>query len=143
VERLSSTVRVELGRFGAAGDLAGVVERWPDAVGAGIAANAWPARTARDGTLIVHTADSIWAFELTHRGAEIAARLCVPAVKFVPGPLAGEALPTPTPRPVEPSADDRRAAHELAAQIDDENLRKTVEKAIALGLSSSRDRRPL
>ena len=39
------------------------VAAWPSAVGEEIARNAWPARFARDGTLIVNTRDSVWAFE--------------------------------------------------------------------------------
>ena len=61
---------------------------WQAAVGDEIARNAWPARFQRDGTLIVHTKDAIWGFELGHRAAEIAERLPgKPALKFVPGPL--------------------------------------------------------
>jgi hypothetical protein len=143
MERLSDTVRVELGRFGAAGDLAAVVERWPDAVGEAIARNAWPSRIARDGTLHVNTADSVWAFELSHRGLEIAARLGVSGVRFVPGPLASADRPDPPPACVEPSEDDLRQAATIAAAIADENLRKTVEKAVGLSMASGRHRRLL
>ena len=44
---------------------------WEAAVGPEIARNAWPARFQRDGTLIVHTKDAIWGFELGQRAAEI------------------------------------------------------------------------
>ena len=76
--------------------LAELVERWPKVAGPGIARNAWPARIARDGTLHVATADSVWAFELGHRAAEI------------------------------------------AASVEDENLRKSVQKAVSLGLARGR-----
>src|SRR3954468_18363473 len=85
------------------------VAAWPAAVGDEIARNAWPARFTRDGTLIVHTRDSVWAFELTQRAGEIQERLeGVNAIKFVPGPLPEATVepthatpqgspPTPTP----------------------------------------------
>ena len=75
--------------------LADVVERWPEAVGAAIARNAWPARIARDGTVHVNTADSVWAFELGHRAArDRRARSASPSVRFAPGPLpAARAAP--------------------------------------------------
>jgi predicted nucleic acid-binding Zn ribbon protein len=74
MEQVGRAVGRELRRFGPAAGMAPVVEAWPDAVGAGIARNAWPARLARDGTLHVHTKDSIWAFELKSRAEEIPAR---------------------------------------------------------------------
>ncbi len=61
MEHLGNAVGRELGRFGPAAGMAPIVEAWPAAVGVGIARNAWPARLARDGTLHVHTKDSIWA----------------------------------------------------------------------------------
>ncbi len=51
--------------------LGDIVAAWPEAVGAAIAANAWPARLARDGTLHVATSSSAWAFELTQLAASI------------------------------------------------------------------------
>jgi hypothetical protein len=112
-----------------------LAERWPEAVGEAISRNAWPSRIARDGTLHVNTADSIWAFELAHRAAEIAARLGVDAVKFAPGPLADAEVAPPAPPVPLPSADDVRQAAEIAAPIGDENLRKSVEKAVSLSLA--------
>ena len=49
---------------------------WEAAVGPEIARNAWPARFQRDGTLIVHTKDAIWGFELGHRAGEIGRASC-------------------------------------------------------------------
>ena len=65
-EPIGEEVRRELGRFGPGGAMAEIVAAWPVAVAAAIAANAWPARIARDGTLHVATSSSAWAFELTH-----------------------------------------------------------------------------
>ena len=87
MERIGSDVRRELDRFGPIGTLGELVDAWPAAVGAAIARNAWPARVNRDRTLVVHCADSVWAFELGQRAAEIATRLGVPRLRFVPGPV--------------------------------------------------------
>ena len=65
----------ELRRFGPNAEMGDVVAAWPAAVGEEIARNAWPARFQRDRTLIVHTRDAIWGFELGHRAAEISSRL--------------------------------------------------------------------
>ncbi len=111
-------------------------------VGDAIARNAWPARIARDGTLHVATADSIWAFELGHRGVEIAGRLGVAKVRFAPGPLPSEAV---VPEPVErlsPTPEHERRASEIAASIGDEKLRETVQKAIGLSLARTAEDRP-
>jgi predicted nucleic acid-binding Zn ribbon protein len=138
MERLSDAVRSELSRFGPQAGLAEVVARWPAAVGEAIARNAWPSRIARDGTLHVNTADSVWAFELAQQARQIAQRVEVSAVRFAPGPLPG-AEPAGTRTQVrEPSVDDARDAAAIAASLDDENLRKTVEKAVALGLAHGR-----
>ena len=112
-------------------------------MGDAIARNAWPARIARDGTLHVNTADSVWAFELSQQAAAIAARVEVDAVKFAPGPLPGhepersvEQAPVPTPGELD-------EAERIAAAIEDENLRKTVEKAVSLALANGRSDLPV
>ena len=74
-ERIGDGVKRELGRFGAAGAMAEVVEAWPALVGEQIARNAWPARIARDGTLHVATSSSAWAFELGQLAPELLERL--------------------------------------------------------------------
>jgi hypothetical protein len=136
-------VRGELARFGAQAGLAELVERWPEAVGDGIARNAWPARIARDGTLHVATADSVWAFELGHRAQEIAAALGVAAVRFAPGPLPSQATREAAFELPEPTAAESSHAAQLAAPIADENLRETVQKAIAFGLARAASDRPI
>jgi hypothetical protein len=118
------------------------VELWPTAVGEQIARFAWPARIARDGTVHVHTADSVWAFELGHRAAEIAGRLGVTSVRFAPGPLP-EVTPEPVTQVIEPTPEDDARAHELAAAISDEKLRESVQKAVRLSLARDRFDRPL
>ena len=112
-----------------------MVERWPDAVGDAIARNAWPARIARDGTVHISTADSVWAFELAHRAPEIADRLGVPKVRFAPGPLPSQAEQEVLREPVRPTSEHEREAAEIAAEIADENLRKSVQKALSFSLA--------
>jgi hypothetical protein len=146
MEPLGGQVRRELSRFGPQAGLGEVVAAWPATVGEAIARNAWPARFSRDGTLHVATKDSIWAFELGHRAAEIAERLGVKAIRFAAGKVA-DAMPVEAtaedraPRP-EPTADERREAAEIAAAIEDEELRALVARAAAASLSNRRDDRP-
>jgi hypothetical protein len=123
--------------------MAEVLERWSLAVGDAIARNAWPARIARDGTVHVNTADSIWAFELGQRAREIASALGVEKLRFAPGPLP---QPTPEEAPLEPlrptPEQDARAAA-IAASIADENLREIVQKAVRLSLAGATRDRPV
>jgi predicted nucleic acid-binding Zn ribbon protein len=141
MDRVERDVKRELGRFGPASGMAPLVEAWPGAVGPEIARNAWPARIARDGTLHVHTQDSIWAFELTTRAEEIRSRLGNVAprrLSFAPGPLP-EPPPAPVEevrrRPSEPTPEHVAKAEALARVIRDEDLRKVVAKAAAASLS--------
>jgi len=127
--------------------MADLVERWPQAVGPAIARNAWPARIARDGTLHVNTADSVWAFELGQRAGEIAGKLTelgcpAGAVRFAPGPLP-EPDAEPVTRPVEVSPEDAERARAIATGIEDEKLRESVQKAVSLSLARGRSDRPI
>jgi hypothetical protein len=138
VKHLGDEVKRELGRFGPESGIAELLEAWPAAVGETIARSAWPARVARDGTLHVNTADSIWAFELTNRAAEIAKRLGVDRVRFAPGRLPDPAEAEregPSPTPLKPSESLREEGARLAAGIEDENLRKIVARAAAASLA--------
>ena len=147
LEPLGEDVRRELGRLGPAGAIADVVAVWPDAVGPGIAANAWPARISRDGTLHVATKSSTWAFELTQMSQTIQERLkaaletSAPAsLRFAPGRLpepGGEdveaskrTVPTPSPQAV-------AAGEEIAAGIADPTLREAVARAAAASLEAA------
>jgi hypothetical protein len=147
MEPLSPDVKRELARFGPQAGLGEAIAAWPETVGDAIARNAWPARFARDGTLHVATRDAVWAFELGHRAAEIAERLGVKAVRFSPGKVA-DAMPAeataelPSAHP-EPTAEERRQAAEIAAPIEDEELRDLVARAVAASMSSQRDDRPV
>src|ERR1700720_426910 len=107
-----------------------VLEAWEAAVGPEIAQNAWPARFQRDGTLIVHTRDAVWGFELGQRAAEITERLpAKPALKFVPGPLPelGAEPIQATPQGAPPATvEQQEQADEWASKIEDEELRTIV-----------------
>ena len=145
MERIASDVKQELSRFGAQGAIPEVVEAWPEAVGPMVAANAWPARMARDGTLHVNTSSSTWAFELGQLAPEITGKLAerlgekAPrSLRFAVGHLPEAATPdfgaarTEVP---EPTPEALQTAAALAAGIEDEELRKRVERAASLGLS--------
>ena len=148
IERVGEQVARELRRFGTAASLAPLVEAWPGAVGEEIARNAWPARLARDGTLHIHTKDSIWAFELTNRLEEIRARLGEVAPRkllFAAGPLPEplEPIARPRRRASKPSARHIAQADSLARGIGDEDLRKVVAKAAAGSLARADNDRAL
>jgi hypothetical protein len=151
MERIDDAVRRELARFGAPGGMPELLEAWVEIAGAEIVRNAWPARVARDGTLHVATSSSAWAFELTQLAPEILRRLSErmdesppKALRFAPGHLPEPPVPTPEEdrREVpEPSPEDRTAARRLTAEIDDRDLRRSVQKAAALSLASARSGR--
>jgi hypothetical protein len=145
-------VRRELDRFAGAGALSDLVRAWPDAVGPAIAENAWPARTARDGTLHVAVSSSAWAFELTQLEGTIRTRLGEHLAGSVPKRLrfAVGRLPERGPEPVEsPSrtvpkvrADHRARGAEIAARIEDDELRALVARAAAASLARAAADRP-
>jgi hypothetical protein len=134
-------VRRELRRFGGDAGIAGLVAAWPSAVGAQIAANAWPARRQRDGTLVVHTSSAAWAFELAQLERTLRERLGEHApqrLKFVVGPLPdppAETSPERAPPLPEPTTEHARAAAKMSAGIADPDLRKHVARAIELSLA--------
>jgi hypothetical protein len=144
LERLGDEAQRELARFEPAPGLVELVAVWPRAVGPEIARNAWPARVSRSGTLHVATSSSTWAFELKHLEADLLERLGallgegVPKeLRFAPGPL-----PSPPAEPAEEasrpeaavSPETRRRAESLAAEIEDEELRRLVARAAATSL---------
>jgi hypothetical protein len=145
MERIGDAVRQELRRFGSAGAMADVVEAWPRLVGEQVAANAWPARFSRDGTLHVNTSSSAWAFELGQLEREILPRVqaalgkaAPKSLRFAPGPLPEPAVEasaaTAEPLP-EATLEQAREAQAWAAEIGSEELRKTVEKAARASLA--------
>jgi Dna[CI] antecedent, DciA len=141
MDRVGQAVARELRRFGPVSGMGPVVGVWPGAVGPEIARNAWPARLARDGTLHVHTQDSIWAFELTSRAEDIRTRLGEHAPRrlfFAPGPLPEpdvDRSEVATKSVLEPTAEHVAEAESLVRGIRDSDLRKVVAKAVALSLA--------
>ena len=147
---IEDDVRRELARFGPAAGIGDIVAAWPECVGAGIAANAWPARLARDGGLHVSTSSSAWAFELTQLASSILERLqerlgeSAPAsLRFAPGPV-----PEAGPEPVEPlertvpkvGEADRAEGARIAASIENEDLREAVARAAEASLAAGSNR---
>ena len=89
------------------------------------------------------TADSVWAFELGHRATEIAERLGVAKVRFAPGPLPSSDAPAPLDAAPPPGPEELARATEIAASVEDENLRKSVQKAVGLSLAKRASDRPV
>lgn len=147
MERLENSLRGELARLGPEGRMTDLLAVWPGAVGPMVAANAWPARVARDGTLHVNTSSSAWAFELGQLAPTILERLreklgegAPKALRFavghLPEPSSEELQEARTDVP-EPSDEALQRAAELTARITDEELRNRMQRAVALGLSST------
>lgn len=144
---IGKAVQRELSRFGAPGRLGEIVAAWPAAVGDAIAANAWPARVARDGTLHVAARSSTWAFELTQLSSSIVERLrerlgeAAPlSARFAVGPLpeAGPESETSSERTVSKATEAERAeADRIAAGIDAPALRDAVSRAAAASLAAA------
>ena len=141
MDPLGSEIKRELGRFGPAAGMGELVAAWPAAVGEGIARNAWPARFQRDGMLIVHATDAVWAFELTQRAEEISGRLgsLVPkGLKVVPGPLPEPSAAVPPAVETGRRAatlEEARTAARWAAEVEDPELRELVARAARASLA--------
>lgn len=146
MDSLGDDVARELRSLGPQAEIGGAAAAWPAAVGPEIARNAWPSRFLRDGTLVVHTRDAVWAFELTQRAGEIASRLPnTPALKFAPGPLAEPAVDAPGEEPaatLEATPEQARDAARWAAAIEDEELRELVARAARASLARAAADRP-
>jgi hypothetical protein len=145
--RIGEEIRRELDRFGPAGNMGEIVSAWPEAVGAPIAANAWPARVARDGTLHVHTASSTWAFELAQLSDSVLSRLrerlgedSPAALRFAVGPLPelGEEVEKLRDQSApKPTAQHLEEAERIAAPIRNQALREAVGRAISASLAAA------
>ncbi len=134
MDKLGSEIRREFSRLGPQAELGVILERWEAAVGELIARNAWPARIARDGTLHVATADSVWAFELGQQAARIATAIGIEKVTFAPGPLPDRSV-APEPVYAPPAPPELVAeARALTSSIEDEGLRESVQRAVLSSL---------
>jgi hypothetical protein len=144
---IGGAIQKELDRFGPAGRMGEVVAAWPIAVGPAIAANAWPARIARDGALHVTTGSAAWAFELTQLSESVLTRLrehlgegCPTDVRFAVGslPEAGADSEKHANRTVpKPSTAHEQEAERIAAPIRDSELRDAAARAIAASLAGA------
>jgi hypothetical protein len=143
MDPLGPDIRSELARYGPQAGMAELVERWPEVVGDAIARNAWPARIARDGTVHINTADSVWAFELGQKAAEIAGKLGVEKLRFAAGPLPEADEEASVTAPVETTPEDEERARAIASSISDQNLRESVQKAVSLSLARGRSDTPI
>ncbi len=147
---IEDEIRRELARFGPAAGLGEVVEAWPECVGEAIAANAWPARIARDGSLHVATTSSAWAFELTQLAGSILDRLgerlgdSVPAsLRFAPGPLPERGAPAvEISKRTAPKITEavRTESSRIAECIEDPDLRAAVARAAEASLAAGSNR---
>tara|TARA_B100000686_G_scaffold287648_1_gene313239 strand:+ start:824 stop:1294 length:471 start_codon:yes stop_codon:yes gene_type:complete len=147
-ESLSGSLESELIRLGAKDNVLAVTHSWPEAVGPEIARNAWPARIRRDGTLVINTRTSVWAFELNQMAEEIRVRLKPEPsqIKFVVGvvpepvgkkeDLEKKPLKSPTP-------ESAKSAKSLASEVTSDSVRKALEKAASLSLSNPHDDRTI
>ena len=153
MERIAKDVQAELSRFGPAGGMAEIVAAWPGAVGDSIAANACPARVARDGTLHVAVSSSPWAFELTQLEPEIAGRLADALgedrprrLRFAPGPLPesrAENVRKEEQFSPAPSPEHEALAAKIAAPVQDSELRELISRAAAASLARASSDRSL
>jgi hypothetical protein len=151
MERIGEEVSRTLGRTGDGSGqvLSELVSAWPAVVGDAVARQAWPLRIGRDGTLHVATSSSTWAFELDRLAPEIVERLgsrlgpAAPrSLRFRPGPLPEEGPALPSPRASgarrESDPDVVAEAAELAAAIEDPELRELVSRAARASLARAR-----
>jgi len=143
MDPLGPDIRSELARYGPQAGMAKLVERWPEVVGDAIARNARPARIARDGTVHINKADSVWAFELGQKAAEIAGKLGVEKLRFAAGPLPEADQEEALVAPVETTPEDEERARAIASSISDRNLRESVQKAVSLSLARGRSDSPI
>ena len=151
METIASEVSRQLDRFDGGGAMPRVVGAWVTCVGAEIAANAWPARLSRDGTLLVHARSSVWAFELQQLAPAILERLeghlesrAPRGLRFVQGHVPEPAADTPSStaeQPLEPTAESLAEAAELTSSLSDPDLRERVSRAVSLGLERARSGR--
>jgi hypothetical protein len=120
---------------GAPEDLVRVVRAWPAAAGDLVAREAWPARVARDGTVVVHCRSAVWASELTHLGTRLRAALeeagagPVAALRFVVGAVPERAAPARSVPRRDVSAGEAAAIRGWASAVRDPALRAAVEAA--------------
>jgi hypothetical protein len=148
MERIEQSVERVLARSGDRGalSLTAITAIWREVLGEQAAANSWPLRIGRDGTLHVATTSATWAFELDRLAPEIVEKLVARlgessptkvrfAVGPVPEPVAAdepETLVTGTPYPPPELPSEATAA---LSEIDDPELRDLMLRAARASLS--------
>ena len=147
-ERVDPQNYVELSWQGSFRDYLDIAERNP-----AVARNAWPLRTARDGTLHVATASATWAHELDMLQATILEALrerlgdAAPTrLRFAAGPVPepetpSEAVGTSPRGPLEVPPEIAAEAAAAVSEIDDEELRALVARAARASLLKARSGR--
>ncbi len=155
MERIGDQVEKELGTSAGhdAVPLRELTAVWQEAVGDAVARNAWPLRTARDGTLHVATASATWAHELDMLQATILEALrerlgdAAPTrLRFAAGPVPepetpSEAVGTSPRGPLEVPPEIAAEAAAAVSEIDDEELRALVARAARASLLKARSGR--
>jgi hypothetical protein len=142
VKRVADLLGAMLPPSSGAESLLPILRVWPDAVGAPVAREAWPARMSQDGTLIVHVTSSLWASELQMLEGVMREKLATalagpaPPLKFRLGPVPQPAAEVVVPPPPQATVE---AAERLAAQVEDGPLRDAVEAALRRALVRSGD----
>jgi hypothetical protein len=142
VRRVGDLLGAMLPPSSGAEQLLPVLRIWPAAVGDVFAREAWPVRTAADGTLVVHVTSSLWASELTLMAGAIRDKLAAALGRPAP-PLQFRIGPVPQPASEAPrapvSALATAAAERLAQQVEDDELREAVKAALERALVRSGD----
>lgn len=153
MERIGKQVERNLVRAGgeAGAILTEVTSVWSAVVGAGIARNAWPLRTSRDGTLHVATTSATWAFELDRMAPELVESLseklgerAPKQLRFRPGPVpepGADARPRKVEEVPEATPEVMSAALSVASSIEDPELRELVARAARASLARARSDR--
>ncbi len=119
--------------------------QWQDAVGIRIADRSSPRRLDGDGTLLIAVTSSVWAQELSMLSSTVCHRLqaqghnvttvrfvvaAVESVRRAPERFEPRYVPAPVPLPEDLQQD--------VDAIEDEQLRETMERAIAASLAASK-----
>jgi hypothetical protein len=66
----------------------------------------------------------------------------VPAIRFTPGPIPQAEREEAPPPPLAPTAEQERQAASIAASIEREDVRESVQKALLFSLARTAAERP-
>jgi hypothetical protein len=142
VKRVGDLLGAMLPPSSGAESLLPILRVWPEAVGAPVAREAWPARMGQDGTLVVHVTSSLWASELQMLSELLREKLATalagpaPQLRFRVGPVPHPAAQPVVPPPPQAAVE---AAERLSAQVADGPLRTAIQAALERALVRSGD----